>query len=84
MPSPHLLAASAACKIQEFSPTLRPATTKKKARALATIAIHLSIDMPCNKISDDENHVKISPKPAQALKGRPPDPWPLPSDVSVS
>ena len=35
--------------------------------------------MPRNKVSDDLDHVKQDPKPARPVKGRPPDPWPLPS-----
>ena len=35
--------------------------------------------MPRNKVSDDLDHIKQDPKPARPVKGRPPDPWPLPS-----
>ena len=35
--------------------------------------------MPRNRVSDDLDHVQKDPKPVQVLKGRPPDPWPLPS-----
>ena len=35
--------------------------------------------MPRNKISDDLDHVRKDPKPAQIPRCRPPDPWPLPS-----
>ena len=35
--------------------------------------------MPRNKVSNDLDHVKLDPKPSKAPKGRPPDPWPLPT-----
>ena len=39
--------------------------------------------MPRNKISDDLDHVKKNPKPSNPPKGRPPDPWPLPTYVPL-
>ena len=39
--------------------------------------------MPRNKMSDDLDHVRKDPKPTTTPKGRPPDPWPLPTYVPL-
>ena len=39
--------------------------------------------MPRNKVSNDLDHVKKDPKPSNTPKGRPSDPWPLPTYVPL-
>ena len=78
----HLSHPLAGCTFQGLSPTLRPATTKKKNNA-STSTINLSTSMPRNKVSNDLDHVKKDPKPSKTPKGPPPSPWPLPKYTPV-